>query len=134
MTREEILKEPAYWTAMIQTELYNCAERFMKENHMNRTQLSKHLGVSKGYVSQLLNGDYDHKISKFVELALSFGVVPQIVFQPIQETIAEDKHRYEIPQWRQASYVHKPLQTSGRLNYDQEYENPLIEKLNIKVA
>ena len=29
----------------------------------------------RGYVSQLLNGDYDHRMSKFFELALAFGMV-----------------------------------------------------------
>ena len=41
----------------------------------HKSQLAEYLGVSKGYVSQLLNGDYDHRMSKFFELALAFGMV-----------------------------------------------------------
>ena len=41
----------------------------------HKSQLAEYLGVSKGYVSQLLNGDYDHCMSKFFELALAFGMV-----------------------------------------------------------
>ena len=47
----------------------------MAETGRNKSQLAEYLGVSKGYVSQLLNGDYDHRMSKFFELALAFGMV-----------------------------------------------------------
>ena len=79
------MKSPEYWVTGIQIELYNCAERFMEQHKLNRKQLALHLGVSKGYVSQLLNGDYDHKLSKLVELSLAFGYVPNMKFMPIQE-------------------------------------------------
>lgn len=99
MSRKDIISSPEYWTAKVQIDLYNCAEEFMKSNNLNRTQLAQHLGVSKGYVSQLLNGDYDHKLSKLVELAISFGVVPQIEFKPIEDVIAEDNNIYHKPKW-----------------------------------
>lgn len=91
MTRERLLKSSAYWVANIQIALYQCAEKFMRKNRMNRSQLAKHLGVSNGYVSQLLNGNYDHKLSKVVDLALAFGYVPDFKFIPIEEMIAYDK-------------------------------------------
>ena len=47
----------------------------MAETDRNKSRLAEYLGVSKGYVSQLLNGDYDHCMSKFFELALAFGMV-----------------------------------------------------------
>lgn len=43
----------------------------------HKSQLAEYLGVSKGYVSQLLNGDYDHCMSKFFELALAFGMAQE---------------------------------------------------------
>lgn len=89
--RRRILRSPAYWISKIQIALYNCAERFMADNSMNRTQLADRLGVSKGYISQLLNGDYDHKISKLVELSLAFGYVPSIEFTPIEQVMQEKK-------------------------------------------
>lgn len=90
MTREEILKSPSYWTAMIQIALYNCAERFMAQSGKNRTQLAEHLGVTKGYVTQLLDGDYDHRLSKMVKLALAFGYVPQVTFVSVDKIIEKD--------------------------------------------
>lgn len=90
MERKELLASPEYWTTSIQILLYNCAEEFMKATGKNKTQLAEHLGVSKGYVSQLLNGDYDHKLSKLVELSLAFGYVPKIDFVPTEEFIKMD--------------------------------------------
>lgn len=63
----------------------------MSENNMNRMQLAEHMGVSKGYISQLLNGDYDHRLSKLVELAISFGYIPKIDFVKIDEYITKQK-------------------------------------------
>lgn len=99
MKRDDLLKNSGYLTTKIQLDLYRCAEEFMRKNDMNRTQLAKYLGVSKGYVSQLLNGDYDHKLSKLVELALAFDMVPSVEFKPMEEAVAEDRHRFEYPEY-----------------------------------
>lgn len=90
MNRKEVLKSPEYWTAKTQIELYNQAKSFMEKSGRNQTQLAEYLGVSKGYVSQLLNGDYDHRLSKFFELSLAFGVIPQVEFIPVDNYIKED--------------------------------------------
>ena len=99
MEREDLFRNSGYITTKIQLDLYRCAEDFMSKNKMNRTQLAKYLGVSKGYVSQLLSGDYDHKLSKLVELALAFDMVPSMEFKPIEEAVSDDKHRFEQPKY-----------------------------------
>lgn len=90
MSRYNILKSPAYWASKIQLSLYEKAVSFMESHHLNRTGLAQHLGVSKGYVSQLMSGDYDHRLSKFVELSLSFGYIPKIDFVPITDVVREE--------------------------------------------
>ena len=90
--RKDVLNSPEYWTSKTQIELYNQAQKFMEATGKDRAHLAEYLGVSKGYVSQLLNGDYDHRMSKFFELALAFGVIPQIEFIPIEQYIKEDEH------------------------------------------
>lgn len=42
-----------------------------------------------------MNGDYDHHISKMVELAMAVGFVPMIEFKPAEEVFNED-YRFEI--------------------------------------
>lgn len=88
MTRDELLKSPEYWTSEIQMELYRQIQEFMDKKHLNRTQLAGHLGCTKGYVTQLLNGDFDHKISKLVELSLAIGKVPEISYHAVDEYVA----------------------------------------------
>lgn len=90
MTREELISSPEYWMTNAQIELYNCASKFMNEHEMNRKQLAEHLGVSKSYVTQLLSGDFDHRLSKFMELSIAFGYVPELVFTPIEKFIERD--------------------------------------------
>lgn len=93
MTREELLNSPEYWTTLIQCELYRQIIAYMKDHNMNKSQLAEHLGCSRGYVTQLLNGDFDHKISKLVELSLAIGMAPSIHFQELLHV--DDKIKYE---------------------------------------
>lgn len=93
MNRQDVLTTPEYWISNIQLELYNCAEQFMQKTGKNRTQLAAYLGVTKGYVTQLLNGDYDHKLSKLVELSIAFGYLPQVRFTPIETVLQWDNLR-----------------------------------------
>ena len=96
MTREELFKSPAYWTAGLQMELYRQIAAFMESRHMNKTQLADYLGCSKGYVTQLLNGDFDHKLSKFVELSLAINKIPEITFSDVDEYILSDEKGYTL--------------------------------------
>ncbi len=91
MKRIDLISSPEYWITKIQIALYNCVYKFMENSHKNKTQLAEHLGVSKGYVTQLLNGDYDHKLSKLVSLSLEVGYIPVIDFVPIDEYCQKEK-------------------------------------------
>ncbi len=95
-TRDEVLRSPGYWMAMLQMELYSQIEEFMRTHNMNKTQLAEYLGCTKGYVSQLLNGDFDHKMSKFINLSLSIGKIPEIKFVDIDEFIECEHKKYII--------------------------------------
>ena len=98
-----MITTPEYWTTNAQIDLYNCAEAYMEQSGKNRQQLAEHLGVSKSYVTQLLRGDYDHRLSNFIKLALSFGYVPKIDFIPIEDYVRQDKTiEYE---WEEKTYV-----------------------------
>jgi len=85
MKREKILKSKGYNITKIQNELYRQLTNYLEENKITRTQFAKELGVSKGYVSQILNGDFDYKLSKLVELSLAIGKIPDIKFTPFAE-------------------------------------------------
>lgn len=94
MKREDLLKEPEYWTAELQNELYRQITLYMENHNMNKTQLAEYLGCTKGYVTQLLNGDYDHKISKFVELSLAIGLIPEVTFTKVEDYLESDNKSF----------------------------------------
>lgn len=95
MTREELINSREYWIAKIQLDLFNQIENYMIEHQLSRTQLAEKLDVTKGYISQILNGDFDHKISKLVDLALLVGKAPQINYTDLQEIIERETHTYK---------------------------------------
>jgi predicted XRE-type DNA-binding protein len=51
-----------YLLAKIQIELFNEVEAYILANGLNRVQFAGKLGVSKGYISQILNGNADHRL------------------------------------------------------------------------
>jgi transcriptional regulator with XRE-family HTH domain len=89
--RKELLQSKEYWLIRFQTELYATMETYMKENNLNRTQLAKILGVTKGYISQVLNGNYDHRLSKFIELSLAIKKAPRIRFEDLDKILDDDE-------------------------------------------
>ena len=61
----------------------------MQNNHLSRSDLARELGVTKGYISQVLNGDFDHRLSKLVKLSLAVGMVPQISYIPLDKVFSD---------------------------------------------
>jgi transcriptional regulator with XRE-family HTH domain len=93
MKREELFRTKEYWIVQIQNDLYGIIEGFMKKNGLSRTKLAEKLNVTKGYVTQVLNGDFDHKVSKLVELALASGKAPILHFVDLDQYIQDDKDK-----------------------------------------
>lgn len=89
MKREELLKSKEYWITKIQLDLFEVIEDYLKANKLTKKQLADKLGVSKSYISQILNGNFDHKISKLVELSLAFDKVPLLVYENISSYVTD---------------------------------------------
>jgi transcriptional regulator with XRE-family HTH domain len=90
MERSELVSSREYWITEIQLQLFNLIEKYRKDNKLNKTQLAEKLGVTKGYITQVLNGDFDHKMSKLVDLSLAFGKVPIIHFVDLKQYLIDD--------------------------------------------
>lgn len=91
ITRKELLRSKEFWLVKIQAALYEQVENYLKENNMSKTEFAKQLGVSKGYVSQLLNGDFDHKISKLIELSIAIGKAPILRLEDMEKCVLMDR-------------------------------------------
>lgn len=90
MKRTELLKSPEYWTAEIQLKVFDLIEKYRLKNGLTKKNIAEKLGVSKGYITQILNGDFDHKVSKLVELSLAFDKMPVLHFVDADKYIADD--------------------------------------------
>ena len=91
ITRKELITSKEFWLVKFQNALYEQVEKYLKDNKISKTDFSKELGVSKGYVSQILNGDFDHKISKFIELSLAIKMIPFLKFESIDKCVYLDE-------------------------------------------
>lgn len=97
ITREELLKTEEYWFETIQNEIYRQVEAYLRENNLTQSQFAEKLGVTKGYVSQILNGNYNATLKKLIELSLAVEIAPVFDFQNLNEYIKEDFiKRYEM--------------------------------------
>ena len=114
MDRKELLKSPEYWTASIQMELYRQIEAF----NFNKTQLAEYLGCSKGYVTQLLSGEFDHKLSKFIQLSLAIGKIPEFCFTDIDEYIQNETQSYKNTMTVSKEYMFSTFPLSNKIVED----------------
>lgn len=97
ITREELLKTEEYWFETIQNEIYRQVESYLHENNLTKSQFANKLGVTKGYVSQILNGNFNATLKKLIELSLAIDIAPVFDFQNLNEYIKEDfQKRYEL--------------------------------------
>lgn len=96
MERKDLLSSNEFWLTLIQNKIFNLIEDYRNEHKLNRTQIAEKLGVTKGYVSQMLNGDYDHKISKMASLALAFNKVPVVNFIDLDEVLKFEEMGFNI--------------------------------------
>lgn len=99
MKRADLLRNKGYWTSKIQIDLFNQLSEYMKKNSLNRTQLAKELGVTKGYVSQILNGDFNHRLSTLVELSLAMGKAPELKLTDLSQLVEEEKEGIKRVSW-----------------------------------
>jgi transcriptional regulator with XRE-family HTH domain len=94
LSRKEILNAPEYWFEEAQNELYRQVIDFMEKEKLNQNQLAERLGVSKGYVSQILKGEFNYTLKKLIELSMAIGKVPRIEYKEFNELIQEDSQSH----------------------------------------
>lgn len=126
---EDLLREPTYWTTQIQLDLFRAIDGYLKENNLKRKDLAEKLGVSKGYISQILNGNFDHKLSKLVELLLAIEKVPDLRFLDLKEAMRREKREYAPIKKAYSSGVQQVTITTNKITTQQtaKYGNSDLE-------
>lgn len=110
ITQKELVDSKEYILAKMQIDLYDAVNAYLKANNMKKSDFAKQLGVSKGYISQILNGDFDHKLSKFVALSLAIGKIP--VFELVDQHTKGNTKKPSTQKTREASYNRMPASRS----------------------
>jgi transcriptional regulator with XRE-family HTH domain len=114
ITREELLSSPEYWFEDAQNELYRQVIEYMEREGINQNQLAERLGVSKGYVSQILKGEFNYTLKKLIEISLAIGQVPKIEYASVANVIEEDaKTTYFQLSTSQPVYTKFPITQSN---------------------
>ena len=102
---EERYRSKDYWTGILQLELFKLLNEYKKEKGLSQNGLAAELGFSKSYLSQVMNGNFDHRLSKLVDLALAVGKIPEIRYRDIDTVVREAKGDYEPLR----AYVTEPM-------------------------
>lgn len=84
---EELVRTSEYWFETIQNEIFRQVDAYLQENQLTQTQFAEQLGVTKGYVSQIMKGEFNYTLKKLIELSLAIGKVPVLEFKPMVENI-----------------------------------------------
>ena len=82
--KNEIIKSPDYWLTKIQNELFRELTDYMKRNSINQNDIAKKLNVSRGYINQVLNGNFNFTLKKLIELSLAMDKTPSVTFNKIK--------------------------------------------------
>ncbi|MFH0756556.1 MAG: helix-turn-helix transcriptional regulator [Bacteroidota bacterium] len=99
MDYKKLYYNEGYWTTKIQLELYRSLESYMQREGLSRTQLARKLGVTKSYITQVLSGDFNHRLSSLVKLALAIGLVPEIRFKNVDDLVLKLTENIRTVTW-----------------------------------
>jgi transcriptional regulator with XRE-family HTH domain len=97
LKQDELMKQPGYWLEMLQNEIFRQVADYIDRKQINQTQLAQELGVSKGYVSQVLKGEFNYTLKKLIELSLAVGKAPLIEFRSLEEVISKNMKQADYP-------------------------------------
>ena len=64
MTHKDLLNTSEYWITRIQYDFFKKVHQYMEENSLSKSELAKNIGVSKSYVTQILNGTCNFSLNK----------------------------------------------------------------------
>jgi transcriptional regulator with XRE-family HTH domain len=98
LKREELITRPEYWLENIQNEVFRLVTAYLRDNNLTQNQFAVQLGVSKGYVSQIMKGEFNYTLKKLIELSLAVGKAPIIDFKPLNEITPAGNTEFSSPE------------------------------------
>lgn len=93
--RDKIISQPGYWVEQINGILYDAIMDYMETHNMKRKDLAKHLGISKGRVSQIINdGEINFRLEKIIEISLKLGMIPHFGLEEKCKFLAKEEMHF----------------------------------------
>ncbi len=86
--RKDLLSSITYHATGLRLKLFRKVDDYLTTHNISRKDFATQLGVTKGYISQVLNGEADVRISKLVQFSLAIGMVPVINWVPLDRYLA----------------------------------------------
>jgi transcriptional regulator with XRE-family HTH domain len=90
-TKERLVRGEGYWMETIQQTIYEALLAYMDKHDLNKTELATKLGFTRGYVSQLMNGNFNLSQKKIIQLLLKLDMVPDLLIRTVDEYLASSK-------------------------------------------
>jgi transcriptional regulator with XRE-family HTH domain len=124
LKHEELINRPEYWLETIQNEIFRQVTAYLKDNNLTQNQFAEQLGVSKGYVSQIMKGDFNYTLKKLIELSLAVGKAPVIVFKPLTEIMPAESKEVSSQETPALNKVAEPIENYKSLISDYSTKPP----------
>jgi hypothetical protein len=96
MTRKELVLCREYVLAEMQVKLHNLFEGYLDGIGLKRRDLAGNLNITDRQVNEIMDLDYDQKMSKMIELALSIKKVPIVFFVDAKDFVDADEKDMEF--------------------------------------
>lgn len=95
MNRIDIISEPVYWIEDLNGKIYDAIVRYMESHKLKQKDMAKHLDISAGRMSQILNsGDINFSYSKIVSILLKLDLIPHFELESKADYIKKELHQY----------------------------------------
>ena len=92
--KNELIKTPEYWFETIQKEIYRQVSDYIKNEGINQTLFAEKLGVTKGYVSQIMKGNLNFTFKNLIKLSLAIDKLPIVEFKKTDDFLIEEKTKH----------------------------------------
>lgn len=90
-TKERLIRGEGYWMETIQQAIHEALLAYMEKHGLNQTELAGKLGFTRGYVSQLMNGNFNLSQRKIIQLLLKLDMVPDLRIRSMDDYLASSK-------------------------------------------
>lgn len=118
ITREQLLSNETYWIETIQNRIFSDLKSFIEEENISQKEIAKRLGVSKGRVSQILNGNHlNFRLETVVRICLAVGKVPNFHFDNIENFINKDKKTFQLTTSDNPEYFIKTSSSDNTISF-----------------